>query len=304
MGLVQAMKNTTGGYAKKRRRFIPTDIGTGKVCVGWWDFTDDRYIYSGDGSVKIGDGVKIRRILNKAKELGTSGTVPLGHYLDMDSAGSQPTWTAGGYNGHHYADFDGVNDFLVANQDIGNVETDVLSNTVIDHDAFTMFAVFAPDDATISGTSSASDQTIFRINNNVDSSIDLRIDNATTEYVTASHANGSSRNNTNVSSGVSNTAATQWWTFISNGDNTTTTSDFYKNGDTSVGVGNGTGVDGDMSLNSDHTTNMILIGASNTTPATEFDGKIYEIIFFDALLNAHEIARMETYIKSKYGKMP
>ena len=295
------MKNTTGGYTKKRRRFIPTDIGNS--CVGWWDFTDDRYIYSGDGTVKIGAGVGIRRISNKAKELGKAGTVPLGNYLDNDSAPKQPLWTAGGYNGHHYADFDGSNDLLFAAQTVGNVATDILANTVLDHDAFTMFAVFAPDDASMS-----SDQQIFQMINDDSSAIGLRIDNDTADYINFENANGVSRNTNQTNppqgfSGVANTAATQWWTALSNGDHTTSTGDLYKNGDTSVGVGNIEGSDGDMALSSDSAANFILIGAKTLT-ANFFNGKVYEIIVFDALLNSREIATMETYIKSKYGKMP
>jgi len=298
LGLV----NTTQGYTKKNKRFIPTDIGNS--CVGWWDFTDGRYIYSGDGTVTIVKDTGIRRIFNKAKELGKAGTVPLGNYLDNSSEAKRPLWKEGGYNGHHYADFDGSSQCLFARQDVGNVATDILANTVIDHDAFTMFAVFAPDDATISGTSTGDDQTIFHMVNEDNSYMGIRIDNASTEYITIINANGVSRNTVDISSTVSNTAATQWWTYISNGDHTTTTSDLYKNGDTSVGIGNGQGIDGDMALSSDSAANLILIGASTTTTAAEFDGKVYEIIVFDALLTASQIATMETYIKSKYGKMP
>jgi hypothetical protein len=296
-----SLQNKTNAVSRKKRFFVPTDIGTS--CVGWWDFTDGRYIYSGDGTVAIAKDVGIRRIKNKANELGKT-TTPLGLYLDSTSTSAkQPTWKEGGFNRRYYADFDGVENVILANQSIGNVSTDVLATTSLDHDAFTMFAVFAPDDATISGTSSASDQTIFAIANSASSKIDLRIDNASTEYITVLNANGISRNTTDISSGVSNTAATQWWTYISNGDHNTITGDLYKNGDRDVGVGNGTGTDGDMLLSTDSSANLITIGAGTAT-ANEFDGKIYEIIVFDALLNSSEISLMETYIKSKYGKMP
>jgi len=295
-----SLQNKTNAVNRKKRFFIPTDIGVS--CVGWWDFTDGKYIFSGDGTVPIVKDAGIRRIKNKAKELGKT-TTPLGEYLDNDTADKQPLWKeAGELHRKFYAAFDGTNDFLLANQSIGNVATDVLANTVLDHDAFTMFAVFSPDTANVSG-----DQQIFQMINNNSSAIGLRIDADTADTINFENANGVSRNTNQTnpprgSSGVTNTAAMQWWTALSNGDHNTATGDLYKNGNTGVGVGDIEGTDGDMLLSSDHATNLILMGAKTTT-GNFYDGKIHEIIVFDALLAAHEIALVETYIKSKYGKM-
>ncbi len=289
------LKSSNTSNAVKFRKAKPNRLG-GKL-IGWWDFTDASTLFQtvgGTAATAVAD--PIGQVFNKAynTKWGRSGDNALGQYLyALSTARPALTYDA---NNIIYANFDGTNDEMTAisDQTKGGVALNKLTDSSITFAAFTMFAVFNPHDATVSA-----DQYIFRILSDNASEITLHIDNDTTDTIKAINANGGTRVNKTVASGVTNATGVQLWTWVSNCDNNGTTSDIYKNGDTSTGAGNQPGNSGSVDLTGGSNDNRVSIGG-NGASASEFDGGIYEILFYNAILSSNEIKTIERYLLNKY----
>ena len=288
------MKNTTSGYTTKRRRFIPTDLGG--ICTAWYDFTDISSMYKDDGSggyAAIEASDNIAKIDNKAKD---TATAPLANFMVQGTDSKRPQLLKDNKIKFHGLFSASDDNHVVATKAVadGAVAANKLSNVVLDHDAFTLIAVFKPAAATVSA-----DEYIWRVHDASSSEIAIYVDNDTADTIQAYNANGGTRINRTLASGQPNTNVIQYWTYLANAGSTDTTADLYKNGDVSVGIGDGAGTIGDLTLSANNTANYMLIGGK-TTSANFFDGLVYEIIVFDALLDARQLRLMDKYLKTKY----
>jgi len=294
MGLTQAMKNTTGGYITKRRRFIPTDIGG--TCTAWYDFTDLSSMYKDDGSggyAAIAANDNIAKIDNKAKD---TATAPLANFMVQGTDSKRPQLLKDGKLNYHGSFVAADDNHVVATKLTaeGAIATNNLSNAVLDNDAFTLITVFKPAAATVSA-----DEYIWRVHDASSSEIAIYVDNDTADTIQAYNANGGTRINRVLASGQPSTDAIQYWTYLANAGSTDTTADFYKNGVTSAGIGDGQGTAGDITLSADNVLNYMLIGGKAVN-ANFFNGVVYEIMVFDAVLSTSELRLMDKYLQTKY----
>tara|TARA_R100000152_G_C6775691_1_gene204269 strand:- start:886 stop:1770 length:885 start_codon:yes stop_codon:yes gene_type:complete len=291
-----SLKSSNNSSATKFRKAKPNRLG-GKL-IGWWDFTDASTLFQTvGGTAATATDDPIGQVLNKAynTKWGRAGDNGLGQYLyALTTARPLLKYDV---NKIIYADFDGSNDEMTATSDLskGGVGGDKLTDSSITYAAFTIFAVFNPHDATVSA-----DQYIFRIVSDNSGDICLRIDNDTTDTIQGTNANGGTRVNKTVASGVTNATGVQLWTWVSNCDNNGNTSDLYKNGDTSTGAGDQPGNSGSVDLTGTSNNNRVSIGGSGTS-TSEYDGAVYEILFYNALLSDNEIKTINRYLTTKYG---
>ena len=292
-----SLKSSNSSNAIKFRKAKPNRLG-GKL-VGWWDFTDTSTLFKTVGGVNATAATDpIGQVLNKAHNTrwGRAGDNGLGQYLYALTT-ARPLLGVDAGNGYFYADFDGAAQEMTAisDQSKGGVALDKLTDSSITFAAFTMFAVFNPHDATISA-----DQFIFRILSDNASEITLYIHSDTTDTIKGINANGATRTNKTVASGVTNATGTQLWTWVSNCDHNGSTSDIYKNKDTSTGAGNQPGNSGSVDLTGGSNDNRVSIGG-NGASSSEYDGGVFEILFYNALLSDIEINTIERYLTKKYG---
>lgn len=288
------MQNTISGYTTKRKRFVPTDIGG--ACTAWYDFTDISSMYKDDGSggyTSIAVNDTIAKIDNKAKD---TATAPLANFMVQTTSSKQPLLKKSGVIKHYGFFTSGSSTHLIATKTNGEgaVSANVLSNVVLDLDAFTLMVVFKPALPTVTA-----DQYIWRAHDSARSHLSIYVDNGASDTIQVTNADGVSRDNRTIASGVTNTADLQYWTYLANAGSTDTTADLYKNNDVSTGIGNGAGNDGDMNFSANSADNYMVIGGSSSS-AGYFNGDIYEIFIFDALLSESQLRLMNKYIKTKY----
>jgi hypothetical protein len=267
--------------------------------VVWYDFTDvttmDR---DQSGTAITASGHPIGRIRNKANPQ-PGATYKIATHLDQVISGSKPTWTSNGTIAGSYGQFDGSDDFLVADKDTGNVDTNKLSDTTLNGSALTAFWVAKADFATVSVSES-----VFSIMDAVQSYVLAGVRSSDDEWIWNTLDNVA-RTNTVIDSGVDPNTALQAWMVKLKGGIGGNASQMYTNG-IKTGLSNGDGDDYDYTLSADDADNCIMIGATaapNATPTTNtyWDGNISEIIVFDGGLAPNQYVHIMNYLTKKYN---
>ena len=288
------LQNKTNAVNRKKKFFVPTDLRG--ICTAWYDFTDISSMYKDDGSggyagIEVTDN--IAKIENKAKD---TATTPLANFMVQGTDSKRPQLMKDSKLKLHGVFTAADDNHVVATKATaeGAVATNNLSNAVLDNDAFTLITVFKPAAATVSA-----DQYIWRVHDSASSEFAIFVDNDTADTIKAYNANGGTRINRTLASGQPSTDALQYWTYLANAGTSDTTADFYKNGNTSAGIGDGAGTAGDITLAANSAANYMLIGGK-TTSANFFNGIVYEIIVFDAVLDTSQLRLMDKYLKTKY----
>ena len=267
--------------------------------VAWYDFTDIPTMYKDQSGTRVtASGQSIGRIKNKANPQ-PGAAYKLGTHLDQTTAGSKPVWTSDGTIAGSYGTFDGTDDFLVADRDTGNVDTNKLSDTILNGSALTAFWVAKADIALLGAS-----ECVFGVMDEEQSFLIAYVaDNDDTwKWNTCDNV---ARTNTLLESVVDSTTVNQAWMVALKGDIGGGTSVMHKNG-VKTGITDGDGDNYDFDLTANDADNCIMIGAVPTANAaagagTFWDGNISEVIIFDGLLAAEVYIAIVDYLTRKYG---
>tara|TARA_R100001594_G_scaffold150353_2_gene211153 strand:- start:95 stop:991 length:897 start_codon:yes stop_codon:yes gene_type:complete len=292
-----SIKSSSASSATKFSKFKPNRVGA--QLLGWWDFSDIQTTFQTvDGDAATADPHKVGQVLNKAydNKWGRAGNSALGAFA-TESGNDRPLIATDTTSRLNYLSFDGIRQelFVVPGTGGGGVDADQLSHSSsITLNAFSLFIVFNPANATVSA-----DQTLFMMISDNSSEISFRIDNSTQDTIMATVANGVSRVSTNVASGVNNQTGKQLWTWESNCDNTGNTSKIYKNNDTAVGATNQAGNAGVISMSVSNGDDRVGIGSTGSSSA-EFEGNIYEVLFYNGLMSARDSRAINRYLLKKH----
>ncbi len=110
--------------------------------VLWIDFTDRRAVYSDDMSTNANHNDSIYAVSNKAfdKRFGRANNAALGTALKQATANDRPIYRSSA--GIPYALFADATDKLSATETVGNVGSNLLSQSRLEGDALTLFVVF------------------------------------------------------------------------------------------------------------------------------------------------------------------
>lgn len=266
--------------------FSPININR---LVGWWDFTDTSVMYSDAGSTEITHGDGIYRIDNKAYTLQSNDTTALGSFLQQVNSASQPAFHSEGK-----ADFT-ANDFLIANTAIGAVDNNKLSDTTLNGIAMTVFYVVSE-----LGSASA-DEYLLHITgaDTLDRMSIYLDDNSSNDRWQWHHQNNTARTNTLMNCGVNATASKELYTVHL--DNASASS-FYRNGDTSDGVTNGSADNHNIDLSTIDTDTAIRIGVGVGDSSSNYlNGAVHEVIVYDIALSSDEITQVQDFLISKHS---
>tara|TARA_R110000765_G_scaffold362029_4_gene452242 strand:+ start:395 stop:1324 length:930 start_codon:yes stop_codon:yes gene_type:complete len=268
--------------------------------VAWYDFTDVATIDRDQVGTAIGaSGHPIGRIRNKSNPQ-PGATYKIGIHLNQTTSGSKPAWTSDGTIAGSYAKFDGTDDHLEANDGVGNVDTNKLTDTKLNANNMTVFWVCKPDVATLS-----SNETVFVIVDGGKDIVSAYVENTDNQW-NANASDAAARSNTIIDTGVASTTATQTWLLELNCDVSGGTSDMFKNG-LVVGEKDGNGDAMELDLTVNHAAVQFIIGCSVPTSDSGaqkekfWDGGISEVIIFDGLLSADTRANVVNYLLTKYN---
>ena len=274
--------------------FSPININK---LVGWWDFTDTSVMYSDAGSTEITHGDGIYRIDNKAYTLQNNTATALGSFLQQATSANRPAFHSSGK-----ATF-ATNDFLIANTAIGAVDTDKLSDTTLNGIDMTVFYVVSA-----LGSASADEYLLHITGANTSDRMSIYLDNATVvvDGVTQNadrwqwhHQNNTARTNTLMNCGVNATESKELYTVHL--DNASASS-FYRNGDTSDGVTNGSADNHNIDLSTVDTDTAVRIGVGVDTSASNYlNGAVLEVIVYDIALSSDEITQVQDFLISKHS---
>ena len=285
----------TSGSVVVASGFSPIDINK---LVGWWDFTDTKVMYSDAGSTEITHGDAIYRIDNKAYTLQSNDNTALGSFLQQGTSANRPAWHSSGY-----AVFS-ANDFLKASKDTGNVAVNKLSDTTLNGIDMTVFYIVSE-----LGSASADEYLLHITTANTADRMSIYLDNATevdSEGVTQNadrwqwhHQNNTARTNTLMNCGVNATNSKELYTVHL--DNASASS-FYRNGDTSDGVTNGSADNHDIDLSVNNVNVAVRIGVGAAASAGNYlNGLVHEVIVYDRALSSDEITQVQDFLINKHS---
>jgi hypothetical protein len=256
--------------------------------VLWIDFTDRRTVYSDDMSTKANHNDGIYAVSNKAfdKRFGKADNAALGIALKQATADDRPIYRVG-TGLIPFAFFATASDKLSATETVGNVGSNLLSQSRLEGDALTLFAVF-------NLVNSSGQCNVFTMKAGAsDGGIDpmaLQID-GTSQNVTFFISDQSDKAGTVVvDSGTTTTNdVLQLWTvkLAASGSSV-----MKKNGSPKIQNGGSKDHTYAFDINSNH---LIEIGG-------HVNGlRVYEILVFNEILPDKEIMEVERQLKQKYN---
>ena len=276
----------TSGSVVAASGFSPIDI---TKLVGWWDFTDTKVMYSDAGSTEITHGDAIYRIDNKAYTLQSNDNTALGSFLQQGTSGNRPAFHSDGK-----ATF-ATNDFLKASKDTGNVAVNKLSDTTLNGIDMTVFYVVSA-----LGSASADEYLLHITTANTSDRMSIYLDNnSSNDRWQWHHQNNTARTNTLMNCGVNATDSKELYTVHL--DNTSASS-FYRNGDTSDGVTNGSADNHDIDLSVNNVNVAVRIGVGAAASAGNYlNGNVHEVIVYDKALSSDEITQVQDFLINKHS---
>ena len=138
MGLSLSNNNSSTGPKFRKKKM--SRIKNGPVL--WIDFTDRRTVYSDDMSTNANHNDNIYAVSNKAfdKRFGKANNTALGTALKQTTANDKPIYRSS--TSMPYALFADATDKLSATETVGNVGSNLLSQSRLEGDALTLFIVF------------------------------------------------------------------------------------------------------------------------------------------------------------------
>jgi hypothetical protein len=267
--------------------------------VAWYDFTDVTTLDRDQSGTPVSaNGHPIGRIRNKANP-SNGASYKLGTHLDQTSSGSKPAWTSDNTIAGSYGQFDGADDFLLADQGTGAVSAGKLSDTILSGDAFTAFFVAAPDNAAL-----AASEGVFGWMDQAQSYAWAQVNASDDEFRFLVNDNVS-RVTATMDSGIDSNTLVQVWMVIANCGTSGSTSIMYKNG-IKTGVSNQAGNDYDYDFSANDADVSFIIGGNTKSAAAVFpgsywDGKIHEVIIFDGILPQRVYTQIANYLTIKYN---
>ena len=285
-------KQSTSSSTKFRKKKM-TSVKDGPIL--WIDFTDRRTVYSDASDTLCGNNDGIYAVENKAfdKRFGRADQLAFGSRFIQTDSSKRPGWKSPEVAGIGYADFDGTNDFLIANNANGNVGTNLFSSSRIDGQSCTIFWVVRSNSATPGNRavfswiaddgSGGGDPVIF--------GPQLPGHDYRAWLSDASDKSGS----VTLTSGEQATVNRELWTIKLAGSGA---SYFYRNGNVNDGIINGTSKDHEYDFSSNNPNNIGFIGTGNPG---YWQGKIYEILMYNSLLSGKQILEIERQLKQKYS---
>ena len=243
--------------------FSPIDIAK---LVGWWDFTDTKVMYSDAGSTEITNGDGIYRIDNKAYTLQSNDNTALGSFLQQGTSANMPSFHSSGY-----AVFS-TNDFLKATTTIGNVAVNKLSDTTLNGIGMSVFYVVSE-----LGSASADEYLLHITTASTSDRMSIYLDNnSSNDRWQWHHQDNTDRTNTLMNCGVNATANKELYTVHLD---STSASSFYRNGDTSDGVTNGSADNHNIDLSVNDTDVAVRIGVGAGSSSSNYlNGIVNEVI--------------------------
>ena len=270
----------------KKSTFSPLRI---EDLVGWWDFSDPKYIYSDAGVTKITHGDAVQQVNNKAFHLQNNSQTALGTHFYQATSGNRPLWNSNGY-----AYFDGSDDYLHATATIGNVDTSKLSDTTLNATGMTIFYVVNSIDGS-SGISS--DQVLFhaQTTDNANHRFSVAIDdNSTNDQWTYIIQDNAARTNLETKSGRNINDGIESWTIRLN---STSANWFYADDQPALGVVNGTSSNTDYDFSENENSIGIFIGGKASNDSAKVH--VYQILIYDRALDSREIQLVNRYLNSR-----
>ena len=270
----------------KKSTFSPLRI---KDLVGWWDFSDPKYIYSDAGATKVTHGDGIQQVNNKAFHLQSNRQTALGTHFYQATSGNRPLWNSQGY-----AYFDGSDDYLVCNNVTGNVATDKLSDTTLNATGMTIFYVINSLDG---GSGVSSDQVLFhaQTTDNAAHRFSVVIDDDSTNdqwgYVIQDNA---ARTILENRSGRSIKDGMESWTIHLD---STSASSIYADGQPALGIVNGTSSNTDYDFSENENNIGIFIGGKASNDSANIH--VYQVLIYDRALDTKEIQLVNRYLNSR-----
>tara|TARA_R100000329_G_scaffold929_1_gene1815 strand:- start:12068 stop:12928 length:861 start_codon:yes stop_codon:yes gene_type:complete len=276
----------TSGSVVAASGFSPIDI---TKLVGWWDFTDTKVMYSDAGSTEITHGDAIYRIDNKAYTLQSNDNTALGSFLQQGTSGNRPAFHSSGY-----AVFS-ANDFLKASKDTGNVAVNKLSDTTLNGIDMTVFYVVSE-----LGSASADEYLLHITTANTSDRMSIYlVDSGSSDRWRWHHQDNTDRTNTIMNVGVNATNSKELYTVHLD---STSASSFYRNGDTSDGVTNGSADNHDIDLSVNNVNVAVRIGVGAAASAGNYlNGLVHEVIVYDKALSSDEITQVQDFLINKHS---
>lgn len=265
--------------------FSPVDISK---LVGWWDFTDTSTMYSDAGATQITNGDDIYRIDNKAYTLLNSNAQALGTFLQQATSTNRPNWTQ-----TNKAVFS-TDDFLKATTSAGNVAVNQLSSSTVNGIAMTFFYV-------VTNIGATDDEYLLNINGaNVNDRMSIYLDNdSSNDRWQWHHQDNGDRTNTLMNCGVNVTSNIELYTVHLD---STSASSFYRNGDTSDGVTNGSADNHTIDLTANDADIAVTVGTGTGTNVNKYlNGYVREILVYKRVLTANELSEVENFLLNKHG---
>ena len=268
--------------------FSPEQIST---LVGWWDFTDTDTMFTDAGTTKVSSNDdKIYRINNKAYSLIGTPTNALGIFLQQTAEANRPLYKTAGTGG---ALFDGSNDFILARDNVGNVDVNKLSDTTLNGRELTIFSVVE-----LPGTSVSDDEYLFHTTTSSTADrMSIYVKNSTNDRWQFHLQNNTARTNSIINSGIDITTNKELWTVDLDG---ASSGSLYRDGDTSDGVTNGATDDYDIDLSPNDADVKVMLGSKDGS-ANYLNSLVYEVVVFDAALSDVDIVLMENFLKDKHS---
>ena len=260
--------------------------------VAWWDFTDTSVMYSDDGSTPITHGSGIYRIDNKAYTLQNNAVTALGAYLEQTDSNNQPAYHSSGK-----ATFDG-SDVMFASITEGGTSSNQLSTSSLSGTDLTIFYV-----TTDMGTSVSADEYLFNANSaNALDRVSIYIDNDTNDRWQWHHQNNTARTNIVMNCGQNITNNKELWTVHLD---STSASSFYRNGDTSDGVTNGSADNHTIDLTSTDLSHKTRVALGGKWGGSSFDqylsGSVVEVIVYNEALSSDNLTLVQNFLLSKHS---
>jgi hypothetical protein len=293
-----------GNALVKQAHWSPNFISD---LIGWWDFTDIGVMHQeidGSFTTPTTNNDPIGTIKNKSTH-----TDRLGAYLYAESDDGRPNLRYHPSWAHFTAQFDGGDEYLLAEEDGGTVTGgttgSVLSTATIDLQNYTAVVVCQPNSAT-----PATDETIFTLGG--DSS------DTSGEFVslTFKHETSSGADDNDFQHLVSHESSTTNMSITSSANIATAVNVFmvratesggnrcrlYLNGTLDVTQGTWESSEA-ITFTEDHSAICIGTGYRFTHGAvlnTYFAGNVFEVLFYNKTLTDAEVTDLNNYLVSKY----
>jgi hypothetical protein len=287
--------NSSNSIKYRKKKLSSIRVGSMYNLLLWIDFTDNRSVFNDDMSTKAAADDAIFAVANKANDprFGKAGNKGMGIALKQPTISKRPLFRIPTDGTPSYAQFDGTNDEMEANKSQGNVDTNKLTDAVVNSSEMTVFLVIDH------GTATPGHETVlsFIASDGLGGGDPLFFGTEMDHKYQVWASDQSDKSGAvYTDSDEAPTSRPSIWTIGLKGNGSSV---FYRNGDTSDGVTDGASKSHVYNFTTNSVDNRIRIGHG----ANPYSGKIYEILVYAEVLGAKQVTEIERLLKQKYASV-